>query len=188
MDGKGFAIIVAAFFTIAFAYSIRYGYGYGMLLPGMVATLGISKTEAGLISSACFGAYTAFSPLLGALSVATMCSGVGIVAWSLWLPVVLDQSSYREEWMQMRLFGFMVTALNMVVVRNPRPRTEDAEMPSTVIGTLRTTGGNDNLWPEHYCGLFWRGPLVHSLWQICRGGGYRDRFWRGVAGVRRRCR
>jgi MFS family permease len=66
MGGKGFAIIVAAFFTIALAYSVRYG--YGMLLPGMVETLGISKTEAGLISSAYFCAYTVFSPLLGALS------------------------------------------------------------------------------------------------------------------------
>jgi sugar phosphate permease len=196
MGGKGLAIIVAAFFTIALAYSIRYG--YGMLLPGMIETLGISKTEAGLISSAYFCAYTAFSPLLGALSdrvsgrllltvfsallatatlcmayvdtagqaamvfalagvghaacwapvvalvqrwvsdrwrgtalsVATMGSSVGIVAWSLWLPVVLDQSSYREGWMQMGLFGFVVTALNMVLVRNPPLRQEEAMMPS----------------------------------------------------------
>lgn len=198
MSGKGFAIIVAAFFTIALAYSIRYG--YGMLLPGMVETLGISKTEAGLISSAYFCAYTVFSPLLGALSdrvsgrlllttfcgllatatlcmayvdtvaqaalvfalagvghaacwapvvglvqkwvpdrwrgtalsVATMGSSVGIVAWSLWLPVVLDQSSYREGWMQMGLFGFLVTALNMVLVRNPPPSTVETEVPPSV--------------------------------------------------------
>jgi MFS family permease len=202
MDGKGFAIIVAAFFTIALAYSIRYG--YGMLLPGMVETLGISKTEAGLISSAYFCAYTAFSPLLGALSdrvsgrllltafcgllatatvcmsyvdtvqqaamvfamagvghaacwapvvalvqkwvpdrwrgtalsVATMGSSVGIVAWSLWLPVVIEQSSYREGWMQMGLFGFFVTALNIVLVRTPPSRTKEAEMSSAVAGAL----------------------------------------------------
>lgn len=216
MEGKGFAVIVAAFFTIALAYSIRYG--YGMLLPGMVETLGISKTEAGLISSAYFCAYTAFSPLLGvlsdrvsgrllltvfcgllstatvcmayvdtvlqaamvfamagighaacwapvvalvqkwvqdrwrgtALSVATMGSSIGIGAWSLWLPVVLDQSDYREGWMQMGLFGFFVTALNMVLVRNPPPWIEEAERPSAANGALKNPYAlllhSKNLW------------------------------------------
>lgn len=202
MDGKGFAIIVAAFFTIALAYSIRYG--YGMLLPGMIETLGISKTEGGLISSAYFCAYTVFSPLLGALSdrvscrlllttfcgllatatlcmayvstvgqaamafalagvghaacwapvvalvqkrvadrwrgtalsVATVGSSAGIVAWSLWLPVVLDHSSYRQGWMQMGIFGFIVMALNMVLVRTPPPWTKEAETSSAAVEAL----------------------------------------------------
>lgn len=185
MDWKGYGIIVAAFFTISIAYSVRYG--YGMLLPGMVEALRISKTEAGLISSAYFCAYTACSPILGAMSdrvsarllltaftgvlasatflmayvdtvgmaavvfalagvghaacwapvvglvqkwvpdgrrgaalaVATTGSGIGIAVWSLWLPVVMSQYSYREGWMQMGLFGLFVTLLNLALVRNP---------------------------------------------------------------------
>lgn len=66
MDWKGYGVLIAAFFTISIAYSVRYG--FGLLLPGMVETLRISKTEAGLISSTYFCAYTAFSPVLGVLS------------------------------------------------------------------------------------------------------------------------
>lgn len=191
MDRRGYGIIVAAFFTIAIAYSVRYG--YGMLLPGMVASLGISKAAAGLISSAYFCAYTVFSPLLGAMSdrvsarsllacfsgvlagatfamayvdsvevaamvfavagvghascwapvvglvqkwvpdrkrgtalaIATTGSGIGIAAWSLWLPEVMAHSGYREGWMQMGAFGFFVSAVNFLLVRNPPPKSED---------------------------------------------------------------
>lgn len=204
MDYKGYGIIVAAFFTISIAYSVRYG--YGMLLPGMVGTMGISKAEAGVISSAYFCAYTAFSPILGALSdrvsarllltvftgvlasatfamafvdtvesaavvfalagvghaacwapvvalvqkwvpdrrrgaalaVASTGSGIGIAVWSLWLPVVIGEASYREGWIQMGLFGFFVAALNMVLVNNPRPRgaeTEKTGKPGKVSST-----------------------------------------------------
>jgi ACS family D-galactonate transporter-like MFS transporter len=66
MKMRGYAIIVAAFFTVSIAYGIRYG--YGMLLPGMIESLEIGKTEAGIIYASYFVAYTLFSPLLGLLS------------------------------------------------------------------------------------------------------------------------
>jgi predicted MFS family arabinose efflux permease len=63
---RAFGVLVAGFFTVSIAYSIRYG--YGMLLPPMLAELGISKTQAGVIYSAYFFVYTLFSPVLGVLS------------------------------------------------------------------------------------------------------------------------
>lgn len=185
MNLRGYGIIVAAFFTVSIAYGVRYG--YGMLLPGMVESLKITKTEAGLISAAYFAAYTIFSPVLGllsdrcnsrvlltvfpallaagailmatvstiveaalvfalagvghaacwtpvvslvqkwvadrhrgtALAVATMGSGVGIAAWSLWLPIVVEDSSYRMGWLHMGVFGFFVAGLNFFLIRNP---------------------------------------------------------------------
>ena len=185
MSMRGYGIMIAAFFTVSIAYGVRYG--YGMLLPGMLDSLKISKTEAGLISSAYFATYTIFSPVLGllsdrfgsrllltlfpallatgallmghvdtvgeaslvfslaglghaacwapvvslvqkwvddrhrgtALAVATMGSGIGIAAWSLWLPVVVEQSSYRDGWLHMGLFGFGVAALNFLLIRDP---------------------------------------------------------------------
>lgn len=177
--------MIAAFFTVSIAYGVRYG--YGMLLPGMLDSLKITKTEAGIISSAYFAAYTIFSPILGllsdrfgsrllltlfpallaagallmahvstvleaslafslaglghaacwvpvvslvqksvedryrgtALAVATMGSGVGIAAWSVWLPAVIEQSSYRQGWLHMGLFGLGVAALNFLLIRDP---------------------------------------------------------------------
>ena len=38
---RAFGVLVAGFFTVSIAYSIRYG--YGMLLPPMLAELGISQ-------------------------------------------------------------------------------------------------------------------------------------------------
>jgi MFS family permease len=66
MRQKSIGIVLACFFTIFIAYSIRYG--YGMLLPPMLDDLGISKTDAGAIYASYFLAYTLFSPLLGWLS------------------------------------------------------------------------------------------------------------------------
>jgi sugar phosphate permease len=66
MSLRGYGIIIAAFFTVSIAYSVRYG--FGMLLPGMLDSLKISKTKAGIISAAYFCAYTDFSPVLGVLS------------------------------------------------------------------------------------------------------------------------
>lgn len=182
---RGYGIMIAAFFTVSIAYAVRYG--YGMLLPGMLDSLKITKTEAGIISSAYFITYTIFSPVLGllsdrfgsrllltlfpallaagallmayvstvleaslvfalaglghaacwapvvslvqrwvgdryrgtALAVTTMGSGIGIAAWSLWLPVIVERSSYREGWMQMGIFGFFVAALNFLLIRDP---------------------------------------------------------------------
>jgi len=59
------AVLIACFFTVLISYCIRYG--YGVLLPDMLSSLEISRTEAGLIYSFFFIAYTIFSPLLGTL-------------------------------------------------------------------------------------------------------------------------
>lgn len=66
MKHSSIGIVIACFFTIFIAYSIRYG--YGMLLPPMLDDLDISKTDAGTIYASYFLAYTLFSPLLGWLS------------------------------------------------------------------------------------------------------------------------
>ena len=58
-------IIIAGFFTIFIAFAIRYG--YGLLLPEMLSSLSISKTEAGVIYSSYFLTATLFSPALGLL-------------------------------------------------------------------------------------------------------------------------
>lgn len=61
-----YGVITAAFFTVSIAYAVRYG--YGMLLPGMLNDLQITKTEAGVISATYFAAYTMSSPVVGLLS------------------------------------------------------------------------------------------------------------------------
>ncbi len=58
-------IVVAGFFTLFAAFAIRYA--YGLVLPQMLATLGISKAEAGIIFSSYFVAATLLSPLVGIL-------------------------------------------------------------------------------------------------------------------------
>ena len=57
---RAIAVILAGFLTVSIAYAIRYG--YGMLLPQMLPALGITKTQAGIIYSAYFVAYTLFFP------------------------------------------------------------------------------------------------------------------------------
>jgi len=56
-------ILVAGFFTLFAAFAVRYS--YGLLLPDMLVSLAISKTEAGIIYSSYFLTYTLFSPVLG---------------------------------------------------------------------------------------------------------------------------
>lgn len=59
------AVLIACFFTIFTSYAVRYG--YGILLPEMLPSLAISKTEAGVIYASFFLAYTIASPILGLL-------------------------------------------------------------------------------------------------------------------------
>jgi OFA family oxalate/formate antiporter-like MFS transporter len=59
------AVLIACFFTIFTSYAVRYG--YGILLPEMLPSLAISKTEAGVIYASFFLAYTIASPVLGLL-------------------------------------------------------------------------------------------------------------------------
>jgi len=66
MDKRALAVLVAGFGTIFTAYAIRYS--YGVLLPEMLPSLAISKTEAGVIFASYFIAYTVFSPVLGLLA------------------------------------------------------------------------------------------------------------------------
>jgi len=66
MSKRAVAIIVAGFFTGFVAFAIRNA--YGLLLPLMIPSLGISMTGAGIIYSSYFIAYTVFAPLLGLLA------------------------------------------------------------------------------------------------------------------------
>lgn len=66
MNKRALAVMIASFSTIFVAYAIRYG--YGVILPEMLPSLAISKTEAGVIFSSYFVAYTVFSPVLGLLA------------------------------------------------------------------------------------------------------------------------
>jgi MFS family permease len=63
---RAYAIIITCFFTVAIAYAVRYG--YGMLLPEMLPSLGISKTQAGTIFAVYFMVYTICTPVMGTLS------------------------------------------------------------------------------------------------------------------------
>lgn len=66
MTPKAYGVLTAGFFTVFIAYAIRFG--YGLLLPEMLPTLGITKTQAGIIYASYFLAYTLFSPILGLVS------------------------------------------------------------------------------------------------------------------------
>jgi MFS family permease len=59
-------VLLACFLTVFIAYAVRYG--YGILLPEMLDSLGITKTDAGIIFSAFFIAYTIGSPVCGFIS------------------------------------------------------------------------------------------------------------------------
>jgi sugar phosphate permease len=59
-------ILGASFFTALISYSIRLG--YGIILPEMMKTLGISRTEGGLSYSMVFIMYTLFAPVVGRLT------------------------------------------------------------------------------------------------------------------------
>jgi MFS family permease len=59
-------VLIACFLTVFVAYAVRYG--YGILLPDMLDTLGITKTDAGIIYSSFLIAYTIGSPICGYVS------------------------------------------------------------------------------------------------------------------------
>ncbi|MDI6753583.1 MAG: MFS transporter [Thermodesulfobacteriota bacterium] len=58
-------ILATSFATVFTAYSIRLS--YGILLPEMIVSLKITKTQAGFIASSFYLTYIIFSPLLGFL-------------------------------------------------------------------------------------------------------------------------
>lgn len=59
-------VLIACFITVFVAFTIRYG--YGIILPEMLDSLGITKTDAGVIFSSYFIAYTLASPVCGFIS------------------------------------------------------------------------------------------------------------------------
>jgi MFS transporter, OFA family, oxalate/formate antiporter len=59
-------VLIACFLTVFVAYAVRYG--YGILLPEMLDSLGITKTDAGIIFSCFLIAYTVGSPVCGFIS------------------------------------------------------------------------------------------------------------------------
>ena len=65
MSKRALAILIAGFLTIFSHYAVRYS--YGLLLPEMLPSLGVSMMQAGIIYSSFFIAYTVFSPVLGLL-------------------------------------------------------------------------------------------------------------------------
>jgi MFS family permease len=65
MTKRTIGVIVAGFFTLFIAFSIRYS--YGIILPYMLPSLAISKTEAGVIFSSYFITYTLLAPVFGML-------------------------------------------------------------------------------------------------------------------------
>jgi MFS family permease len=66
MTKRVIGIVTAGFFTLFIAFAVRYS--YGLILPYMLSTLAISKTEAGVIFSSYFVTATIFSPLVGILA------------------------------------------------------------------------------------------------------------------------
>jgi MFS family permease len=66
MEKRLVGIVSAGFLTLFVAFGIRYS--YGLILPHMLATLAISKTQAGIIYSSYFVAATVCSPFIGSLS------------------------------------------------------------------------------------------------------------------------
>jgi MFS family permease len=65
MTKRTIGVIVAGFFTLFIAFGIRYS--YGLILPHMLSSLAISKTEAGVIFSSYFITCTLFAPVFGML-------------------------------------------------------------------------------------------------------------------------
>lgn len=186
MSKRAIVIIFAGFLTVFVAFAVRYA--YGILLPEMLQSLSITKTEAGVVYSSYFLAYTVCSPLLGiladrynvrailtlfvailgagaflmsystsvlnaslfftlagighsacwvpvvaliqrwvsdrrrgmALSFTDLGSGLGIIAWSMILPVIVAASSWREGWVSLGVMAFLVAGLNFLFVRDPQ--------------------------------------------------------------------
>src|SRR4030043_334108 len=92
-------ILTACFLTVFIAYAIRCG--YGILLPEMLVSLDITKTDAGVIFSAFFIAYTIASPVCGFIAdrygsrwlLASFVTALGVGAFLMSRPSSLLQAS-----------------------------------------------------------------------------------------------
>jgi len=65
MTKRAIGVIVAGFSTLFIAFGIRYS--HGLVLPHMLPSLAISKTEAGVIFSSYFITCTLLAPVIGML-------------------------------------------------------------------------------------------------------------------------
>ena len=65
MTNRAVGVVIAGFFTLFAAFAIRYA--YGLLLPEMLSSLGISKIQAGVIYSSYFITCTLLAPVFGLL-------------------------------------------------------------------------------------------------------------------------
>ena len=65
MNKRALLVFIACFCTVFVTYCIRYG--YGVVLPEMLPSLAITKTQAGVIYSSYFIVYTLCAPVLGLL-------------------------------------------------------------------------------------------------------------------------
>lgn len=65
IKSRTIAVITAGFFTLFIAFAIRYS--YGLILPYMLSSLAISKTQAGIIFSSYFVTASILSPVIGTL-------------------------------------------------------------------------------------------------------------------------
>lgn len=204
MTPRALAVSAAGFFTIFIAYAIRYG--YGLLLPEMLPSLGITKTQAGMIYAAYFAAYTIFSPILGllsdrydmrtlltlftfmlgggaffmayadtiykaglfftlagvghaacwapvvalvqrwvpekrrgtALGVVSLGGGVGMAAWSLFLPLIVGRYDWKAGWISMGCFSVIVAGINFCAVRSHPERTGTATAAACTANPIRS--------------------------------------------------
>ncbi len=204
MSRRALAVLTAGFFTIFIAYAIRYG--YGLLLPRMLPTLGITKTQAGAIYAAYFTAYTVCSPILGllsdrydmrvlltlftgllgggaffmayadsvlkaglfftlagvghaacwapvvtlaqrwvpeqrrgtALGIVSLGGGVGMAAWSLFLPVIVGRYDWKAGWISMGVFSLLVAVLNFFAVRSQPEPARREKISRTAASPVRT--------------------------------------------------
>ncbi len=66
MSKRGLVNLGVCFLVVFIGFAIRYN--YSVLLPEMLPSLGISKTEAGIVFSSYFVAYTVLSPVAGLLT------------------------------------------------------------------------------------------------------------------------
>ncbi len=184
MTKRAIGIVVAGFLTVSIAFSIRYT--YGLVLPYMLSTLAISKTEAGVIFSSYFITATILSPLIGILadrfnakiiltmfvsilgagtclmslsssvvqasiffamvgighsacwapviavvmrwvspkkrgiviSVVDLGTTAGIAVWSIIVPIIIRNYSWRTVWVSLGITALVVAAMNFFLVKS----------------------------------------------------------------------
>ncbi|HEY3278726.1 MAG TPA: MFS transporter [Syntrophorhabdaceae bacterium] len=184
MEKRVIGVVTAGFFTLFIAFAVRYS--YGLILPYMLSTLAISKTEAGVIFSSYFVTATIFSPLMGiladrfntkliltvfvailgagtclmsfsssvvqasiffaiigighsacwapvvavvmrwvspkrrgiAISVVDLGTTVGIAVWSVIVPIIIRDHSWRTVWLALGVTALVVAGMNFFLIKN----------------------------------------------------------------------